>query len=396
LEQADRFAEAADIYTALADTHVNADKAPAARFRAGICRYRAGDLDAAQVAWRELINGYPTSLESPQARYWTGKVLWTEGHVDQARSLLEPLAAEHPRNYYGLRAARLLDSNGKAVKWPQAPAVPHLTSDKEAEKAATVAWLRDWATAPEGIDLTKVSPELADDVRFRRGMELLTLGLQAQARDEFENLRREIGQDPLLLYQLAHLTRELGLYAPSMRATINLITLAPEPSVLDMPRLIQRLAFPVYFSDLVLAECATHGVDPLLMFALIRQESVFDDRVTSWAGAVGLAQVMPSTGEWIAEVMPWPEYNEDLLTRAYLSVKFGAWFLGRILEGTDGDAMAALAGYNGGPANAAHWLEQAGGDPDLFVEIITRDEPRRYVREIYRHYDMYARLYGGG
>ena len=41
------------------------------------------------------------------------------------------------------------------------------------------------------------------------------------------------------------------------------------------------------------------------------------------------------------------------------------------------------------------WLEQAGGDPDLFVQVIHRDEPQRYVREVYRHYDVYARLYGG-
>jgi soluble lytic murein transglycosylase len=110
---------------------------------------------------------------------------------------------------------------------------------------------------------------------------------------------------------------------------------------------------------------------------------------------------MPSTGEWIAEMMAWPEYDQELLQRAYLNVKFGAWFLARILK-TDaahssakGDVMTALAGYNGGPARAQSWLEQAGGDPDLFVEVITRDEPQQYVQLIYRHYDVYARLYGG-
>jgi soluble lytic murein transglycosylase len=162
-----------------------------------------------------------------------------------------------------------------------------------------------------------------------------------------------------------------------------------------MPILIQRLAFPTYFADLVLKECAEYDLDPLLMFALLRQESVFDDQVISWAGAVGLAQVMPSTGEWIAEMMPWPEFTEEQLTRGYLNVKFGAWFLARILDSTEGSVIAALAGYNGGPANSSRWMEQAMGDPDLFVEIITRDEPQRYVREIYRHYDVYARLYAG-
>ena len=104
---------------------------------------------------------------------------------------------------------------------------------------------------------------------------------------------------------------------------------------------------------------------------------------------------MPSTGEWIADVMPWPGYGDDLLKRPYINIRFGAWYLDRVLVETDGDVMAALAGYNGGPANSVRWLEQSGGDPDLFVEIITLSEPQLYVREIYRHYDLYVRLYGG-
>jgi len=160
-----------------------------------------------------------------------------------------------------------------------------------------------------------------------------------------------------------------------------------------MPEWIQRLAYPTYFEDLVLSESAAYDLDPLLLFALIRQESVFDDQVRSWAGAVGLAQIMPSTGEWIAEMMPWPDYRQELLTRPYVNVKFGAWFLARILQQADGDVLTALAGYNGGPANASRWQEAARDDPDMFVEVITRDEPRRYVREIYRHYDVYRRLY---
>jgi len=407
LEGEGRFDQAADIYTALADQHTNDEKAPAARFRAGICRYRDDDPDAALAAWRELVEGYPSTAEAVQGRYWLGKVLWTHGQVAEARSTLQALADAYPRDYYGLRAAHLLASEGRPVPWVDTPAdfsvlasphaslaSLHLTGDEEAEKTEGAGWLRTWAGAPDNQDPARVSTNLADDIRLRRGMEMIALGLREQARDEFESLRKDLDQDPLLLYQLALLTRDLGVYATSLRATLNLIALAPQPSVLQMPRLIQRLAFPVYFDDLVMVECASYGIDPLVMFALIRQESVFDDGVASWAGAVGLAQLMPSTGEWVAEMMPWPGYSEAHLTRAYLNVKFGTWFLARILQGTDGDVMAALAGYNGGPAYGAHWLELAKGDPDLFVEVITRDEPQRYVREVYRHYDMYVRLYG--
>jgi soluble lytic murein transglycosylase len=405
LEQAGRYQQAASVYAGLADVHPDADKAPAARFRAGISHYRKGDVDAALADWKELVdgrsapNGPASPAESLAARYWLGKTLWTRGQSEQARLLLQTLADEHPRDYYGLRAKHLIENNGRAEQWHtaslrQLPTSLHLTSDEQAEKQETENWLRRWTDAPAQGELGTVSGELAGHLLFRRAMEMNALGLRSQARDTFEQLRRELAGDALSLYQLALATRDLDLYAPSMRATIDVIALAPEPSVLDMPRLIQRLAFPTYYSDLVLAECKTQALDPLLMFALIRQESVFDAEATSWAGAVGLTQVMPSTGEWIAEMTAWPEYSQETLQRAYLNVKFGAWFLARILEQAQGNVMAALAGYNGGPARAKGWLEQANGDSDLFVEVITRDEPQRYVRLIYRHYDMYVRLYG--
>ncbi len=397
LEQDAQLAEAANAYTSLADRHINHRRAPAARFRAGIGRYRVGDKDAALVAWRELANGYPASAEALGGRYWIGKALWAQGSDQQARQTLRRLADEQPRDYYGLRAAHLIASNGRLVDWPSLIERPHLTSDTTALDEEAWTWLHGWSGTDqqEAQDAAAVDDELSSNPHYRRAMELAALGKLDMARDELEEVRQAADQDPAALYRLAILTRGLGIYAPSVRATLSLVLLAPEESVLDMPRSIQQLLYPAYFSDLVVSESQAYGLDPLLMFALIRQESLFDDQVASWAGAVGLAQIMPSTGEWIADVMPWPEYEERDLRRAYLNAKFGAWFMSRILEMTDGNIAAALAGYNGGPGNAVRWLEASGGDPDLFVEIIDRDEPRRYVREIYRHYDVYVRLYGG-
>ncbi|HUT20436.1 MAG TPA: tetratricopeptide repeat protein [Anaerolineae bacterium] len=395
LEQEGQLAEAADVYTSLADRHVNDERAPAARFRAGITRYRVGDLDAALATWRELVNGYPASAEALGGRYWIGRVLWMQAEEQQAREMLQLLADQHPRDYYGLRAAHLLASNGQPPHWPSAPQGLHLTADGAALEQEVWSWVREWAGTDQDVDLTAVHEKLSASLHFRRAMELVALGKRDAARDEFEELRQANDQDPVALYQLAIVTRDLGIYAPSLRAAIDLMLLAPEESVLDMPVRVRQLLFPAYFPDLVLAESQAYNVDPLLMFALIRQESLFDDQIASWAGAVGLAQIMPSTGEWIAETMPWPEYEERDLRRAYLNARFGAWFMSRILDMTEGDVAAALAGYNGGPANALRWLEASGGDPDLFVEIVDREEPKRYVREIYRHYDVYVRLYGG-
>jgi len=396
LEKDAQLAEAADVYTSLADRHVNDQRAPTARFRAGIARYRVDDLDGALVAWRELTNGYPSNAQALGGRYWIGRVLWAEGNEQQARETLQLLADEHPYDYYGLRAAQLLASSGRPPDWPGSPQGLHLTAEGTALQEEAEAWLHEWSGTEPGADLAAVREDLSADLHFRRAIAFAALERRGEAGDEIETLRAEYGQDPVALYQIALVSRDLGLYAPAIRAAMGVTLLAPEESVFEMPLFIQQLLYPTYFPDLVAEESRAYDLDPLLMFALIRQESLFDDQIASWAGAVGLTQIMPSTGQWIAEMMPWPAYTERDLERAYLNAKFGAWFMSRILDMTEGNVAAALAGYNGGPGNALHWLEAAKGDPDLFVEIIDRDEPQRYVREIYRHYDVYTQLYGTG
>jgi soluble lytic murein transglycosylase len=158
---------------------------------------------------------------------------------------------------------------------------------------------------------------------------------------------------------------------------------------------LQRLVYPLYFDDLVLAEAQANGFDPLVLFALIWQESLFEGQATSWASAQGLTQVIPATGEWIALQLRWPDYQNEQLYRPYLNVKFGAWYLARQLGDFENNLFAALAAYNGGPGNAKRWLELAGdGDQDLFVESISNAETRNYVEKVYEHYAMYRRLYG--
>jgi soluble lytic murein transglycosylase len=395
LERDQRYVKAADRYTALADHYPDAENAHQARFRAGLWRYWIGDLDGAMGAWSELAQADPDSPEGQQSRYWLGKTLWEKGWPEEAQAELDKLARQHPRTYYGLRAAHLLAREGQDLTWQHAPKTAHLTSSEAEEHQDALDWLSTWADLSAHQPERAISRELSSRLQFRRAAEMHALGLRDLAQNEFDALRRDL-KDPLLLYELALFTRDLELYAPSLRAAIALTVRAPEETSADMPRLVQRLAYPAHYPDLVLAESASRDLDPLLLYALIWQESVFDAQVASWAGAVGLTQIMPSTGQWIAEMTAWPQYDETLLRRAYLNVKFGAWFLDRLLDQADGDVFTALAGYNGGPGLARGWQERSGGDPDLLVEIIPKTETQRYLRAIYRHYDMYHRLYAGG
>ena len=145
---------------------------------------------------------------------------------------------------------------------------------------------------------------------------------------------------------------------------------------------------------MVVANATAEELPPLLLFSLIRQESLFESFASSWAYAHGLMQVIPSTGEYIAGQLGWPPgYDVTDLHRPLVSLRFGTWYLARQRDGFDGRLDVALAAYNGGPGNAARWLEESGGDPDLFLEIIRYGETRDYIRRIYEVFAIYRRLY---
>ena len=244
-------------------------------------------------------------------------------------------------------------------------------------------WLLAWADPGGDGEAT-----LREDRGFRRGEEMMAVGLREAALAEFKALQQRFWDDPQALYRLALLFQELGLYRLSIACAERLIALSPA----NIPQALQGMAYPLPFDDLVTAEARERGFDPLLLFALIRQESRFDPWATSWAGARGLTQVIPTTGEFIARQLKLDDYQPEDLYRPYLSVRFGAVYLAAQLAAFDDQIPLALAAYNGGPGNARRWVGEAA-DVDLAVEEIDLAETQLYVRRVYEQYAAYRRIY---
>jgi soluble lytic murein transglycosylase len=103
-------------------------------------------------------------------------------------------------------------------------------------------------------------------------------------------------------------------------------------------------------------------------------------------------QIMPDTGRHVASMLGDVAYDHTDLTDPATSIRYGAWFLARLVERYDGRERVALAAYNGGPGNADRWLADARSDDDAFVEIIDFAETRRYVRRVLEALAQYERL----
>ncbi len=358
--------------------------------QAGTAASNRGDLASAERIFAAL--GATGSGEQAAAAYlWLGKLAQRTGRADQSVQAFQAAAAADPGGYFSIRAEDLL--SGRAPFQP--PASYRWEFDDQLELGQAEDWLRSTFGITQAEALWPLSPTLAANPRAVAGRELWALQLFTQASEEFTSLLEQYRDDPLASYQLAIWLRGLGAYPESIVGAANVIRRA-NIDTLQAPPYLARMRYPIFYRDLVIQAAQERGLDPLLLFALIRQESLFDRYATAAAGEKGLTQVIPSTGDYIAGQLNWPDYQHTDLFRPYASVAFGAYYLWEQLSRFNFNVVAGLAGYNAGPGWASEWLAASGGDPDLFMEAISIDGARRYVQLIYEHYNIYRRLYGAG
>jgi len=148
---------------------------------------------------------------------------------------------------------------------------------------------------------------------------------------------------------------------------------------------------PRAFADLVEASAARHGVDPELLWAVMRVESIYNPRIISYAGAIGLMQIMPRTGTLIAYAQGRTDFTVDELLDPATNIDMAAWYLASLIERFQGRIPLAIASYNGGPHNVRAWIRDYGEElpVDAFLEHIPFGQTHRYVRRVMTHYEAY-------
>jgi soluble lytic murein transglycosylase len=157
---------------------------------------------------------------------------------------------------------------------------------------------------------------------------------------------------------------------------------------------VHDIIYPLAFDTLISEEAQRRSVDPSIIRAIIRQESIYDPKIVSPVGAIGLMQIMPATGKEIASDLDEP-FVKDSLYSAATNVRYGCFYFRQLLEQFEGNIVLALAAYNGGPHNAKRWFEANRNESfDMFIENISYTETRRYVKKVLSNYWTYNRLAG--
>jgi soluble lytic murein transglycosylase len=388
LEELDRPLEAAAAYGQFWQAYPDSPWAVRAAFLSGLIPYQAGDAAAARAAWNEMADAFTSPERRAQAHLWLGQadLVFLDDGEGAAAHFQQALAAG-PASFYALRAEAWL-KNQAAIPLPVgrdetiAPAAP----DWDAAEA--------WLASLRGPEALAAGPSPFDLPAWQRGQELHRLGLTQEATNEFLWLIDQGSSQLWRLYHLARAFHDLGLTHLAARAATDLLESADIP-LEQAPRALLKLAYPLDYQTLIDAAAAEDDLSPLLLLAMIRQESFFDPTAGSPAGALGLTQVIPLTGAEIAQKLNIEDFSVPDLLRPLVSIRFGARYLRDQLNLFDGDLFLALAAYNGGPGNASRWRESLpAADMDLFVELVDSVETRAFVKVVLENYAMYRFLYG--
>jgi soluble lytic murein transglycosylase len=209
-------------------------------------------------------------------------------------------------------------------------------------------------------------------------------------------MRSELQGDVANLYRLMNYLLDLDLYQPAIYTCQDILNLttSDDLSSLSVPIFFTHVRYGAYFREMMVQAANDYNVPPLLLYALVRQESMFNPFIISSAGADGLAQIMPATGKENVDLLGWPDnYDSSDLLRGEVSIQLGAFYMSRMLKYLKGNTQAALSAYNAGAGNAEYWETLSNGDPDLFLEVIRTQETRDYLMQITEFLNIYQMVY---
>ncbi|MGA9378001.1 MAG: transglycosylase SLT domain-containing protein [Phormidium sp.] len=324
-------------------------------------------------AWRwaePIAKQNPDHELAPEAGFWVGKWAMRLGRSQDAKTAFEFVLSKYPGSFYAWRSATMLgldvgDFNTVRQKLPEVvrpqerPTLP--TGSPALQELHLLGQDKDawtlWQTEFDNF----IKPTVAE--QFTDGILLLAVG---------ENIRG------------IHQIESLSWWRDTPEEEAEITAFKQQP-------IYWHTLYPFPFLEYTEAWAQKHQLNPLLVTALMRQESRFETDIRSIAGAVGLMQIMPTTGKWVAQQISVKDYN---LENPNDNIRLGTWYLNHTHDTYNSNSLLAVASYNAGPGNVSKWINQLGvTDPDEFVEYIPFPETKGYVEHVFENYWNYLRLY---
>jgi soluble lytic murein transglycosylase-like protein len=310
--------------------------------------------------WTELSDLYPTDSNGRRGRYWAGRAFEELGETERANQIYTEVAAADTTDFYRKNAVARLrrqpagpdQREPKPDSWPLDPALTRA-------RLLTDLGLEELALSESELVEAKASPTAV------KALEALVLARKGERRKSIQLIRDAF---PAL--------------GGAFQGTV--------------PEEARHLYYPLDHQDTIRTWASRNRLPTFLVYGIIRQESAFDTNAQSWAGARGLMQLMPATARELAGKLGMT-YTHERLSDPAFNVQLGTTYFSQVLDMFSGNQELALAGYNGGPYRIKRLWKEAGdaGDAEIdrFLESLTIEESKTYVKRILVLSDSYKQLY---
>ncbi|MHB1376510.1 MAG: tetratricopeptide repeat protein [Candidatus Humimicrobiaceae bacterium] len=381
---ADDWQNAAFYFQRLIDEYPEGDMLSSGYWELGWIQYRLQEFDSAAITFEKMAAKFSGGALEEKGLFWQAKCFLKLNRKAEAMQLLKKTFSQDPLSYYGFASADILKKAGIDVAMPNFdknlnplnPGISEIIPDIYNE------------LIPHQITDSK------DMTHINKAKELLFIKFYTSAAAEIAASKDETDADPEKLLEIS----TLYLLSKDYENSIGIVqkNYSKLSSVLtgDKKDYYYYLFYPYAYNELILKYSTEYNVEPDFLLAIIREESRFKADAGSHAGAQGLMQVMPATGKSIANQIGISNFSESMLHDPQISIKMGSFYIGKMLSNFENNKYYALGAYNGGPGAMQKWISKYGSlDIDEFIESLTYDETKNYIKKVMASYFIYELLY---
>lgn len=356
--------EALKLFDKLLERHTGYSENTEVRFRRGLIFLRTEKWAEADKAFADLSSAPDSKSYGLSALYWLIRVREKQGA--KTDDLLKIMQDKYYLTYYGLKLQAEKNNQKVQLDWPKMEPMSETFYFSELEAGS---WSRVQQLIQAGWYL-EAQRELAQVFSFQtQSQKILVANVLAQAFSYptvFTWAVEFFDQDP------SHRTKDL-----------------------------LNMAYPFPFRDWIETETKKYDLSPYLIISLMRQESAFNLKATSTAQAQGLMQLIPATVHEVAQDLKMKNIIMDDMYNPPINIKFGTYYLAKVIRQFQNNVSVGLAAYNAGPLRLKKFFEgrpellkvenlsQADVWSDLWVEELPWLETNLYVKSILRNAIIY-------
>ncbi len=305
--------------------------------------------NAAKKLGQEHLNKFKNVNSTPFVLFWMGRAEEFSKNYEASRVYYKRVINEYPDSYYAYRAYidmyRVENPLFSKELVPQPVVFPYEHS-KDGDMVVKLALLKDYGLVNE---LCKNDKFVQSWLAYERGDYNASV---VMARDAMEKLTKK-------------------------------------PVKTDFR---WRLVYPIHFYDEVNEFSLSNN--PILLLAIIKEESHFDVKATSAVGAKGLMQLMPQTANEVKNSYGIATSDPNYLFNPRLNIQLGSLYFSQLKKLNDDNEFFAVLSYNGGLGMVRNWRNNLNySNRDDFLEQVPYPETQNYLKKVYKAYWNYARIY---